>query len=576
VELSENSLKVAKSRYIRSDLGIETTWKETCQRVSMAVASVDSTSNTEYWAERFFDMLYSQKALGGGRILRNAGTPLNKILNCHVLPLNDSIGEIGEFLNKALVLNAEGGGIGCSPNLRPKGATVKGKGGKSSGLLSFLRIISYSLSIIESGGNRRSGVLPIVDASHPEIIDFINSKLKHDELNNFNISVGITNEFLDAVEQKKKWTLRFEDQEYDTIWANDLFDMIIENNLKSGEPGIVNIDNMKISNSWYFSPVTALNLCAELKLSDNQSCCIGSIIISNFLKGSSTDWIGLGSTIKTLVRFLDNALDLNDYSFPEMKEATLSCRRIGVGMIGLGEFLLKKHIRYGSDESLSKISNLIGFMRNKIYEASIELAQERGPFPGFNKWAYLNAKFVKKLPAKIRMQIKEHSIRNCTGMAFAPGGTISLIADTTSGIEPLPLKAYKRKDKVGERVYVHPEYKKVVEKGTKTPDWLVDSLDLAPEDHFEVAATIQSLNDGSLSKTEILPASTSHSQLKDWILEYSRKLVGITTYVDGSRADQILNKLTKKEIKDYLKSDEKIESTLDEKDVECARGTCDI
>ncbi len=570
--LSENAIQVAESRYIRKDLG-ERSWEDCCKRVAKAVASIENGDKREFWQEQFFDMLFNLKALGGGRILRNAGTPSQKILNCHVLPLDDSILDIGEFIKKALVLNAEGGGVGCFPKLRPKGAIIKTKGGKSSGLLSFLQAISGVLDTVESGGNRRSGMLPIIDIEHPEVVDIINAKLKHDELNNFNISIGITNDFLDAVEQKKKWTLKFDGVEYEALWANDIFDLIVENNLKSGEPGLVNIHNMKITNTWYFSEIESLNLCSELKLSKNQSCCLGSIVLSNFLRGTQTDWKSLEETIVVLVRFLDNVLDINNYTFQDMKDASLSCRRLGIGIIGLGEFLLNKEIRYGSPEGIDKVVGIIRFLRDNVYKASIELAKERGAFPGFNKWAYLNSKFVKKLPARIRLDIKEFGIRNATTMAFAPGGSISLIADTTSGVEPLPMKAYIRKDKVGDRIYIHPKYAEILKENKKIPNWFVDSLDLSPEEHFETAVAIQSLNDGSISKTEILPVTTKHNQLRDWLLEYSRQLVGITTYVDGSRKDQILRKLSATEAKKYLDT---ASSSLSEEDVSCARGTCEI
>jgi len=255
-ELSSNALAVAESRYIRNDNDIgDENWEGCLKRVAKAIASVE-IENKEYWEEKFFDMLINMKALPGGRTLRNAGTPSNKILNCHVLELPDDIYGIGEFLKRALVLNAEGGGVGCLPKLRPKGALIKTRGGESSGLLSFLRIISNALDIIETGGSRRSGLLPIVPISHPEVLDFIDSKLNHDELNNFNISVGVTNEFLDCVEQKYTWKFTFDGKDYGSMWAVDLFDKIIANNMKSGEPGIVNLDNMMISNSYYFSPIS--------------------------------------------------------------------------------------------------------------------------------------------------------------------------------------------------------------------------------------------------------------------------------------------------------------------------------
>jgi ribonucleoside-diphosphate reductase alpha chain len=254
----------------------------------------------------------------------------------------------------------------------------------------------------------------------------------------------------------------------------------------------------------------------------------------------------------------------------------MSCRRIGIGVTGLGDFLFAKQYRYGSDVALDKVEHIIKFMRNEIYKASIEVAKEKGPFDGYNQWPYLKAKFVKKLPAQIRLDIKEHGIRNCTGMAFAPTGTLSLIADTTSGIEPLPIKAYRRSDRVGERIYIHPLYKEFIKNNEPIPDWFVDSLDLTPEEHFETTVAIQSFNDGSISKTITLPNDTTHEQLKDWILEYSRKLIGITVYRDGSRDNQIIKKMSKEDVINIIKEEIKTEETLTPDDVKCHGGSCDI
>jgi len=897
-ELSENALKVAQSRYFMEGEN----WEDCCRRVSTFLSSNETDKE---WNDKFFDMIFNLKAIPGGRVLRNSGSKLNKIFNCHVLELPDSIEGIGRFLHMALVLNAEGGGVGCHPQLRPKGAKIKSKGGESTGVLSFLQAISTVLNTVESGGNRRSGLLPILDVFHPEIEEFIKVKTDLDALNNFNISVGVTNEFLDAVEKKDKWTYTFNGEEYGTVWAVDLFDTIIDSMLIGGEPGIVNLNNMQTNNSWYFSPIESTNLCqpgwatiitkqglrtidsidvgdiiwskegwaritrkiyrgkkevfkykttagvfystsehkiisngekieigiadsidtitgeyidninidpeivmdgvvlgdgsvhkasnnlvylyigrddqdyfnseiaslitkhrpglkdtayeiktnikyselpytylrsipdrykfgnrntvasflrglysangsvitskgskariqlatsslrivedvqlmlsflgirsyytttkessvkfkngeyvcresyivnitwdrekfytligfiqkyknkrlkksidkpyskhcsfrikrtfdivetafiavedvysltvdnnshtywsdncnssncGELELSKNQSCCLGSIVLPSFLTTENrTKWGDLADTIQSLVRMLDNALDLNNYSFLEMYESTMTCRRIGIGVMGLGDYLIAKKVRYGSDAALDKTEEMIKFIRNEIYKASIELSKEKGAFPGFNEWPYTRSKFVKKLPARIRMEIKKHGIRNCTSMAFAPAGTISLIADTTSGVEPLPMKAYIRKDRVGERVYIHPTYRELLLKGEDIPNYFVDALDLSAEDHFETTVAIQRLNDSSISKTQLLPKDTQHEQLKDWILEYARDLVGITVYRDGSREGQILNRLSREEASEYLKQE--TESTLTVDDVQCARGTCEI
>jgi ribonucleoside-diphosphate reductase alpha chain len=565
--LSKNASDVAKARYFRKGLisnenWSDDSWESVSRRVARSISSNEKDENKGKYEELFYEMISSLKALPGGRTLRNAGFT-DTLLNCHVLQLGDSmvstpdVTGIGRFIDMALTLNSEGGGVGCNPRLRPKGAPIKGKGGVSTGLLSFLDAISYVLNTVESGGNRRSGMLPIVDVTHPELVDFIDSKLDQFNLNNFNISVGITNDFLDAVEQKKKWTFMFDGVEYGEMWAPDIFDKIIHNMIESGEPGLVNLDKMRTNNSWYFSPVESLNLCGELPLSKGQSCCLGSIVLPSFLDSSGrTKWQELSDTVKLLVRFLDDVLDINKYSFEEMRLSTMKTRRIGIGVMGLADYLFAKEAVYGSERGLSLTEEIIRTLRNEIYTASIELAKEKGSFSGFNDFAYTSAKFVKTLPARIRMDIKKYGIRNCTMMAFAPTGSISLIPETTSGIEPLFSKAYTRHDRVSNRVYIHPLYKEIIKNNRELPKYFVDAFDLTPEQHFETTVAVQKYNDGSISKTQNLPKGTTPEQLKDWVLEYARDLVGITVYVDGSRDDQILVPMSREEAIDYIKNDQ--------------------
>jgi ribonucleoside-diphosphate reductase alpha chain len=561
MELSENGNIIASARYIGNG---DTNWSGVAKRVGNFVATNEDKEVRTKWTDEFTRVIDELLFLPGGRTLRNAGST-NSLLNCHVLELGDSMRSestvtgIGEFINMALCLNSDGGGVGTYCKLRPKGAEVKTRGGHSTGLLSFLNAISAVLDTVESGGNRRSGLLPILPVTHPEVLDFIDAKLDESLLNNFNVSVGVTTEFLDAVEQGKKWQFVWNGKEYGEIWAKDLFDKIVNNILKSGEPGLVNLERMRTNNTWYFSPVESLNLCGELPLSKNQSCCLGSLVLPNFLDGSGrTKWDSIEETVRIGVRMLDNILDLNDYPFPVMQKATMISRRIGVGVMGLAEYLFKKGVRYGSDKGLAEVEAVIKHIRTKLYEASIDLAKEKGIFPGFNSHAYSSAKFIKTLPARVRMNIKQYGIRNATLMAFAPTGTISLVADTTSGVEPLFSKAYVRRDKVGERYYVHQTYKELLESpGEVVPDWFVDAFDLTPEEHFETTATIQRLNDGSISKTQNLPRGTTHEQLSSWLLEYIRDLVGVTCYVDGSRQDQIMTPLSKEETMSVLNSEAK-------------------
>ena len=283
----------------------------------------------------------------------------------------------------------------------------------------------------------------------------------------------------------------------------------------------------------------------------------------------------LESTIKVGVRFLDNIIDINHYPLQELATESLNSRRIGLGVMGLADYLIKKGIRYGSEKCLVEIEKLFKFIRDKAYESSIELAGIKSGFPMFDKVKYGKASFIRKLPAKLRLAIKEHGIRNSSILTCAPTGTTSLITNVSSGIEPIPYKAYRRCDRVGERIYIHPIYKENLLKGEKN-EFLVDISDLRPEDHFEVQATIQKYIDSSISKTINLPGDTTPDKLSRLLLEYIHDLKGVTVYRDGSREGQIINKLSEEEVLKYLKEKEKITCKLSKQDVKCTKGVCEI
>lgn len=311
--------------------------------------------------------------------------------------------------------------------------------------------------------------------------------------------------------------------------------------------------------------------CGEIPLANGESCCLGSLVLPNFITGTTnTNWQKLEKTIKLAVRFLDNVLDVNRYALQENDIKSHNSRRIGLGIMGLADYLFAKQIRYGSKEALSEIEKLMRFIRDTAYQASVELAVEKGTFPKFESVPYGNSSFVRKLPASLRLEIKEKGIRNCTILTAAPTGTTSLLPGVTSGIEPLIFKAYKRNDRVGERIYVHPKYKELLLTGNSIPDWFVDMRDLSPRDHFETQSIIQKYIDGAVSKTINLPKGIKAKELSKLLVEFLRDLKGATVYVDGSREGQIYNSLTDEEVRNYLLENKK-ETTDDmsEDDVKC-------
>lgn len=309
--------------------------------------------------------------------------------------------------------------------------------------------------------------------------------------------------------------------------------------------------------------------CGEAVLENYGSCCLGSLVLPNFITGTTnTNWQKLEKTIKLAIRFLDNVIDVNKYTLKEIDLKGHNSRRIGLGVMGLADYLFAKELRYGSKDALSEIERLMRFIRDTAYQTSVEIAMEKGSFPKFDPVYYGNASFVRKLPASLRMDIKSKGIRNVTLLSIAPTGTISLLRECSSGIEPLIFKSYKRNDRVGERIYIHPKYKQLLLTGNSIPEWFVDMTDITPKDHFETQAIIQKYVDGAVSKTINMPVGTTDEDLSTLLLEYVHELKGCTVYIDGSREGQVYNNLSEVEALEYILN-ESVSNELSVDDVEC-------
>jgi ribonucleoside-diphosphate reductase alpha chain len=980
-ELSKNGNIVATNRYFHD----KENWQGCAERSGFGAASIENGDRSRY-ADEFSRMIFDLEFLPGGRILRNIGRARGSLFNCYVLPIGDSIEEIGQFMKDALILWSEGGGVGTNLSyLRPRGTPIKGKGGESSGPVSFLEAADAIANTIESGGSRRAAALACMHVNHPDILEFIDTKLVHGKLSHFNLSVGVDNNFLEAVESDSEWKFSFAQQSHGVVQARDIWDKIVNNMVACAEPGLLHWGNLIKNNSYYFDPIISTNPClvgdtlvavadgrgnvpikklaeegadvpvysfnestkkievrmmrnprltgykekifkvilddgsflkcneahtlymkdgtlktiSELKVGDSLdhmvkynasfeevfrrsnsksqdyswinngyqktvaehrliaefkmgrslnpdevihhldsnglnnkpanlsvmlknehdelhsrdmfgiknpmnrfpeknwlikqdwfgskngrykgidpvkvfgeavklskasgrritykewkeyckenglpcsrysirnassfssflkntaleadvfiydnsiiareykkfltlvdntdldiffdngilvrkecefcsntfvvkwnkreqcfckvscsnksrnkkvksgnsltntganykvvsiefcgyedvyngtvdnnhnfyvmvnatktksgkvkynhvlnrqcgevalgsygSCDLGSIVLPSFISNVNTNWKKLGEIIKLAIRFLDNIIELNKYVLGNIDRNAHNGRRIGLGIMGLAEYLFAKKLRYGSRKAIDETERLMRFIRDASYEASVELAREKGAFPRFDTSAYSKASFVRKLPASLRMDIKKYGIRNVSTMAIAPTGTISLLPEVSSGIEPLFLKAYKRHDRVSERMYVHDIYKNIIDSKEATPEWYVDTSDLKPEDHFEMQAIVQKYVDGAVSKTINMPTNTTPEQLSALMLEYIYDLKGVTIYVDGSREGQILNKVTKKETKEYL-AEHSMDAGLHDayaefKTAECVTGACEV
>lgn len=567
--MSNLAYDIAKSRYFWEE---EDSWEQLAYRVSTENAKNEKTEELKtHWAAEFMCIIEPMDFIPAGRILRNLGKLRPSTSNCNFLPIEDNIESIFDTIKSYGIISAHGGGNGINfSHLRPKGAKLHTKGGESSGMVSFIEIFNFAGKFIETGGQRRAAGIALCDVSHPEVEDFIDAKIKHDKLNQFNISVLITNEFLKAVERDEDWDLRFAGKTYKTVKAKYLWHKILNNMLMHAEPGIINWDNMRKNNTYYFSPIGGCNPCGEMPLEDYGVCNLGSLVLPHFVSNVNTDWVKLSRTIKTAVRFMDNIVDLAYYPLPQQEQVAKNARRIGLGTMGLADYLFKKKIRYGSEKCIAELEKLYKFIRDEAYKASIELAKEKGAFPKYNKVDYCSASFIRKLPPKLRLQIKEHAIRNATLLTCPPTGTTALLADVVGGIEPLPFKGYKRVDGVGERIYINEYCKKGI-----TEDWFVDSYDLTPEEHLEVQATIQKYMDASVSKTILLPTKTRAKDLDKILSEYIHDLKGVTVYRNESRKEQVYYRLTDSQIKKHLQSG-KADSVMEAELSECKNGSCDV
>lgn len=570
-KLTNDAIKIATNRYFMHGED----WESVCQRVGRVIATCEVSNRTLY-ENKFAEMIFNLDFLPGGRILRNSGRRKGSLFNCYVVPIDDSKEEIAKYYSDSFMIWCDGGGLGVNLSpLRPSGALV-GEDGESSGPLSFATASNGMAEIVKSGGSRRAAGLMFMLVEHPDIFTFINAKTDRTSFKCFNLSVGVTEEFLVAVEQDGEWELQFAQKVYKKVKARDIWHNIMENMVLHDEPGLLNWDNMTKNNSYYYDPVVCTNPCGEAILEPYGICNLGSLVLPNFITGTvNTNWKKLEDTIKLSVRFLDDVIEANKYVLKEFDIKAHNSRRIGIGIMGLADYLFAKGLRYGSPKAVIEVERLMRFVRDTIYAGLVELADEKGSFPKFDPIQYGKASFIRKLPAQLRMDIKDHGVRCVTAMAIAPTGTISLIAGVNSSIEPLFAKAYMRADRVGERMYVHPLYKKLLASGDTVPEWFVDAYDLKPSDHFEIQSIIQKYVDGAVSKTINMPKGTTSDQLSRLTLEYIRDLKGVTVYVDGTRPDQILNKIEESEVREYLKTNEATE-VADLESVKCASGSCEL
>ena len=536
---------------------IDQTVEDTWRRIARDLASVEKDSKK--WEDKFYSALEDFKYLPAGRITAGAGTARKVTLfNCFVMgTIPDSMGGIFDMLKEAALTMQQGGGIGYDfSTIRPKGALVKGVAADASGPLSFMDVWDAMCRTIMSAGSRRGAMMATMRCDHPDIEGFITAKSDAARLRMFNVSVLISDPFMEAVKADKSWELKFDGVVYKTVKARDLWNKIMKSTYDYAEPGVIFIDRINNANNLgYCEDIAATNPCGEQPLPPYGACLLGSINMARLVENpfdadARLDVEKLNDLVATAVRMMDNVVDASKFPLEAQAQEALAKRRIGLGVTGLADALLMTGLRYGSDEAAVKTEEWMKAIARASYLASVDLAKEKGAFPLFDAEAYLKSDNMMQMDDDVRDAIRENGIRNALLTSIAPTGTISLYAgNVSSGIEPVFAYAYKRKvlQKDGTRTE-----EEVVDYAVKMwrdkmgdaelPDYFVNAQTLAPLDHVKMQSAAQKWIDSSISKTINCPEDISFDDFKDVYMEaYETGCKGCTTYRPNDVTGSVLS-----------------------------------
>ncbi len=561
LSFSRNARQILERRYLLKDVNgqIRETPRSLLKRVAHAVAAAETLygQNAEETAADYFQAMATLKFLPNSPTLMNAGTDINQLSACFVLPIADSIESIFSSLKNMALIHQSGGGTGFSfSNLRPEGDIVRTTAGVASGPVSFMRIFDTATEVIKQGGRRRGANMGILRVDHPDILKFISSKEKDGYLTNFNISVALTDDFMQRA---------LAGEEYDLVNprtgkavkrfnAGKVFELLVAAACQEGDPGIVFIDRINEANPTPgLGDIESTNPCGEQPLLPNESCNLGSLNLVKFINNGEVEWEELEKSTRLAVRFLNNVIDVNKFPLPEIAKSTKANRKIGLGVMGFAEFLILLGIPYDSDQALEMGEQVMRFISNAAIAESKKLAGERGPFPNFpgSRWEQKGYRIM----------------RNATLTTVAPTGTISIIASTSSGIEPLFAISYSRdvmdgthlpevnslfaqtarengfySDKLMREIAISGSIREIAEIPTPVRRLYVTAFDIEPKWHVKMQAAFQKYVDNAVSKTVNLPASATVNDVKEiFLLAYRLKCKGITVYRYGSKKNQVLN-----------------------------------